>query len=198
MSRVVIVYHSGFGHTKLQAEAVHRGAASVEGIEALLMTAEEASDRLDELDSAEAIILGSPTYMGTVSAGMKQFMETAAKKWFTLAWKDKIAGSFTNSSSYSGDKFNTLLALTVNAMQHGMIYVSLGLHPASSGPESMNNIEGPGPEVINRLGSYMGPMAASFQVAPGDAPSTGDIATAEAYGERVANITQQFVRGRAA
>jgi NAD(P)H dehydrogenase (quinone) len=84
----------------------------------------------------------------------------------------------------------------INAMQQGMIYVSLGMHPAASDPGSMNRIQGPGPEVVNRIGSYLGPMAASFQVDPGDAPSTGDIATAEAYGARVATITQQLIRGR--
>jgi len=102
MVKVAIVYHSGFGHTKLQAEAVHRGAASVAGVEPWLLTTDEAAGRLDELDSAAAIIFGCPTYMGSMSAEMKKFVEVAAKKWFTLAWKDKIAGAFTNSSSFSG------------------------------------------------------------------------------------------------
>ncbi|MES9923560.1 MAG: flavodoxin family protein [Candidatus Thiodiazotropha endolucinida] len=196
MIKVAIVYHSGFGHTKLQAEAVHRGAASIDGVEAVLLTAEEAGADLDSLDDADGIIFGTPTYMGSMSAEMKRFLETAAAKWFTQSWKDKVAGAFTNSSSYSGDKLNTLVGLVINAMQHSMIYVSLGMQPAASDPDSMNHIEGPGPEVLNRIGSYMGPMAASFQVNPGDAPSTGDIATAEAYGARVATITQQLVRGR--
>ena len=196
MIKVAIVYHSGFGHTKLQAEAVHRGAAGIDGVEALLLTAQEAGEDLDRLDDADAIIFGSPTYMGSMSAEMKKFLEAAAKKWFTLAWKDKVAGAFTNSSSFSGDKMNTLVGLMINAMQHGMLFVSLGMHPAASDPDSMNRIEGPGPEVMNRVGSYIGPMAASFQVNPGDAPSTGDLATAEAYGARVATITQQLVNGR--
>ncbi|MGD8913525.1 MAG: flavodoxin family protein [Candidatus Thiodiazotropha sp.] len=196
MTKVAIIYHSGFGHTKLQAEAVHKGAASVEGVEAILLTTEEAGVDLDSLDDADGIIFGTPTYMGSMSAEMKKFLETAAAKWFTQAWKDKVAGAFTNSSSYSGDKLNTLVGLMINAMQQGMIYVSLGMHPAASDPGSMNRIQGPGPEVVNRIGSYLGPMAASFQVDPGDAPSTGDIATAEAYGARVATITQQLIRGR--
>ncbi|MEW8022459.1 MAG: flavodoxin family protein, partial [Candidatus Thiodiazotropha sp.] len=161
-----------------------------------LLTAEEAGADLDSLDDADGIIFGTPTYMGSMSAEMKRFLETAAAKWFTQSWKDKVAGAFTNSSSYSGDKLNTLVGLMINAMQQGMIYVSLGMHPAASDPDSMNRIEGPGPEVMNRIGSYSGPMAASFQVDPGDAPSSGDIATAEAYGARVATITQQLVRGR--
>ncbi len=196
MTTVAIVYHSGFGHTKLQAEAVRDGAASVAGVEALLLTTDEAGADIDQLDSADAIIFGSPTYMGSMSAEMKKFLEVSAAKWFTQAWKDKVAGAFTNSSSFSGDKLNTLVSLMITAMQQGMIFVSLGMMPAASDPDSMGRIEGPGPEVTNRIGSYIGPMAASFQVDPGDAPSTGDLATAEAYGARVATITQQLVRGR--
>ncbi len=198
MTRVAIVYHSGFGHTQLQAEAVHRGAASVDGTEAVLLTAEEATARLDELDDADAIIFGSPTYMGSMSAGMKQFLEVAAKKWFTRAWQDKVAGAFTNSSNLSGDKVNTLVGLVINAMQQGMIFVSLGQAPAASDPDSLNHERGPGPEVTNRVSGSIGPMATSFQLKPGDAPSSGDLATAEAYGARVAVITAQLVRGKQA
>src|SRR5690606_16735522 len=115
-----------------QAQAVFRGAGAVAGVEARLYTVEEATEKLDELDAAHAIIFGCPTYMGNMSAGMKAFIEVAAKKWFTLAWKDKVAGAFTNSSSYSGDKLNTLVGLMINAMQHGMIFVSLGMMPASN------------------------------------------------------------------
>ncbi len=137
MAIVAVVYRSGFGHTKLQAEAVHRGAASVKGIEAKLYTTDEATNKLDELDQADAIIFGSPTYMGNMSAEMKKFIEVAVQKWFTQSWKDKVAGAFTNSSSFSGDKLNTLIS-----------------------------VQGPGPEVQNRLGSFVGPMSASFQVPP--------------------------------
>src|SRR5258708_22453530 len=165
MTKIAVVYHSTYGHTKLQAEAVFNGAKSTPGITAQLYTAEEAAARLDELDSADAIILGCPTYMGSMSAGMKTFVEAAAKKWFTLAWKDKIAGAFTNSSSFSGDKLNTLLGLVINAMQHGMIYVGLGIMPAANRPDDFNTVTGPTPEAHNRVGSFADPMSASFQVA---------------------------------
>ena len=188
MANVAVVYHSGFGHTKIQAEAVHRGAASVKGIEAKLYTTDEATTNLDELDQADAIIFGSPTYMGSMSAEMKKFLEVAASKWFTQSWKDKVAGAFTNSSSFSGDKLNTLIGLVINAMQHGMIYVGTGLLPAASHPESMTTVHGPGPEVQNRVGSFVGPMSASFRVEPPNAPPPGDIETAESYGVRVAQI----------
>ncbi|HEY5911493.1 MAG TPA: flavodoxin family protein [Verrucomicrobiae bacterium] len=195
MINVAVIYHTTYGHTKLQAEAVLRGVQSTSA-SAKLYTAEEATKRLDEFDTADAIIFGCPTYMGNMSAGMKAFLETAARKWFTLAWKDKVAGAFTNSSSFSGDKLNTLLGLVVNAMQHGMIFVGLGMMPSANRPDEMNSSSGPGPEAHNRVGSFIGPMAASFQVAPPAAPPKGDIETAEAYGRRVAEITAAFVRGR--
>jgi NAD(P)H dehydrogenase (quinone) len=196
MPTIAIVYHSTYGHTKLMAEAVHRGAQSFPGATVRLYTAEEAVTGLDELDSADAIIFGCPTYMGNMSAGMKTFIEAAAKKWFTLAWKDKIAGAFTNSSSFSGDKVNTLVGLVINAMQHGMIYVSLGINPAANRQAEMNTVAGPGPEAHNRLGSFIGPMSASFQVNPPGAPCQGDLETAEIYGLRIATIAAQFLKGR--
>lgn len=198
MTQIAVIYHSTYGHTKLQAEAVLRGAQSVESVTASLYTAEQATAQMNELDGFDAMIFGCPTYMGSMSAGMKAFVEAAAKKWFTLAWKDKIAGAFTNSSSFSGDKLNTLHGLVTNAMQHGMIFVGLAMMPSANRPQDMNAVSGPGPEAHNRVGSSIGPMAASFQIKPPDAPPKGDIETAEMYGRRVAEITQQFVRGKKA
>jgi len=129
---------------------------------------------------------------------MKRFLEDAVKKWFSQSWIDKIAGAFTNSSSFPGDKLNTLFGLVVNVMQHGMIFVGTGMFPSANDPDAMQNSEGPGPDAHNRVGSFIGPMAASFQVDPPSSPAKGDIETAEAYGRRVAKITLQFVRGRQA
>ena len=192
MTKIFTIYHSQYGHTKLQAEAVHRGAAGVANVAATLMTTEEAAAQIDELDSADAILFGAPTYMGSMSAGMKTFLEVAAKKWFTLAWKDKVAGAFTNSSSFSGDKLNTLVGLMINAMQHGMIYVGTGLMPAANEPEGMKTNAGPSENAHNRVGSFSGAMSTSFQVNPPDAPGRGDIETAELYGKRVAEITARL------
>lgn len=196
MTKVFTIYHSKYGHTKLQAEAVHRGAASVDGVEATLLTTAEAAEKLDVLDAADAILFGSPTYMGNMSADMKQFLEVASKKWFTLAWKDKVAGAFTNSSSFSGDKLNTLVGLMINAMQHGMIYVGTGMMPAANEPEGRKSAEGPSSKAHNRVGSFSGAMAASFEVDPPATPPQGDIETAEMYGVRVATVAKQLRGGK--
>jgi len=196
MTTIAVVYHSLYGHTKLQAEAVLRGAQSAPDTTATLYTAEEASAKLDELDSADAIIFGCPTYMGNISAGMKAFIEVAAKKWFTQSWTNKIAGAFTNSSSFSGDKLNTLQGLITNALQHSMTYVGVAMLPSANRHDDMKTLVGPTAEAHNRVGSSSGAMASSFQVAAGEAPGKGDIETAEIYGRRIADITAQFVRGR--
>ena len=107
MTKIAVVYHSGYGHTAAQANAVARGAKKVAGAEVLLLTSEEAL-KLELLADADAIIFGSPTYMGSASAQFKTFMDASSKVWFTQDWKDKVAAGFTTSGSQSGDKLSTL------------------------------------------------------------------------------------------
>ncbi len=179
-AKIAVVYHSGFGHTKVQAEAVARGAAAVPGAEAILIPVEEAEARAAEFDAADAIVFGAPTYMGSVSAPFKAFMDWSSKVWFTQGWKDKLAAGFTNSASQSGDKLNSLIQLAVFAAQHGMVWVSVGLMPG-------NNSSKGSPEDLNRIGSYLGAMAQSnADEGPDKGPSRSDLATAEHLGRRVA------------
>ena len=70
------------------AQAVERDAGDVAG-------AEEAEDHWSELDAADAIIFGAPTLMGSVSAGMKRFMETVVERYFQQRWNGKLAAGFT-------------------------------------------------------------------------------------------------------
>src|ERR1041385_3592760 len=123
MSKVAIVYHSGFGHTGALAEAVAQGAESVPGVKASLIPVGDAEAREAELDAADAIVFGSPTYMGGVSADFAKFKDWTAKRWMTRAWQDKLAAGFTVSASWGGDKQNTLNQLLTLAAQHGMVWV---------------------------------------------------------------------------
>lgn len=193
MTQVAIVYHSGYGHTKLQAEAVRNGAASVDGVEVRLLTVEEATDQLESLSEADAIVLGAPTYMGSASGPMKIFMDASSKAWAKQAWKDKIAGGFTNSGSLSGDKLVTLQQFSGLAAQHGMIWVSNGTTNQLMDP----NFEGAFEEAVNRVGGYLGPMAQSKNAAPDETnPPSGDIETARLYGVRIANAAKRWGKGK--
>lgn len=179
-AKIAVVYHSGYGHTKVQAEAVARGAAAVAGAEAVLVPVEQAEARAEELNTADAIVFGAPTYMGSLSAQFKAFMDWSSKIWAADGWKDKLAAGFTNSASQSGDKLNSLVQLAVFAAQHGMIWVSVGL-------KAGNNSSQGSPDDLNRLGSFLGAMAQSnADEGPDKGPSRSDLATAEHLGRRVA------------
>lgn len=191
-SRIAIVYHSGYGHTARQAEAVMVGVSQVDGAVAQLLSVEEAQVRWSDLAEADAMIFGAPTYAGSASAAFKAFMDASSHAVMTngFGWKDKIAAGFTNSGSRSGDKLATLIQLALFAAQHGMHWVNLGLPPAnhsSTGSE----------EELNRLGFWLGAGAQSnTDQGPDLVPPESDLATARHLGRRVAEVTLQFARGR--
>ncbi len=187
MPKIVVVYHSGHGHTERAALAVARGAGKVPGAVVVVKKAVEVGKDFAEFADADAIIFGSPTYMGGYSAEFKRFIDDASGLWYQRAWKDKIGAGFTNSGGLSGDKLNTLQSLCTNAMQHGMIWV---------GQAEM--VGGTTPADVNRLSSFTGAMTQSDQGSREEAPPPGDITTCELFGERVARITAQFVAGRVA
>ena len=191
MAKLAVVYHSGYGHTAVIARAVAKGAESVSGTDVSLIPMEEVEGNWQALDEADAIIFGAPTYMGSVSAKFKTFLEAASGRWAVQQWKDKLAAGFTNGGSYSGDKLNTLLQLFTNAMQHSMIWVSQGVMPAQG-----EGLEGPKSEQVNRMGSFMGLMAQSNNAAAEVVPPSGDIKTGELFGERVARLAMQWVASR--
>jgi NAD(P)H dehydrogenase (quinone) len=188
MSKIIIVYHSGYGHTAKQAEAVARGAKSVAGAEVSLLKVADVNDQSwVDLAAADAIVFGAPTYMGGAAADFKKFADASSKPWFSQEWKDKIAGGFTNSASLNGDKENTLQYFLTLAMQHSMIWVGTGLLPANSSKSQRND--------LNRMGSSIGPMAQSDSDAgPDVAPPKGDLDTAEFYGKRIAEAAARWAR----
>ena len=190
--RVAIAYHSGSGHTARQAQAVARGAGSVqETTVGMYNVARLTEDQWTALDDADAIIFGAPTYMGSPSAVFKAFAEGTASRWAAnLRWKDKVAAGFTNSQNMNGDKLNTLVSFAILAAQHGMHWVNLGLYPGWNTSTSSA-------DDLNRIGSFLGAMAQSDgDAGPDLAPPPSDLETAAELGRRVANVTHQVVEGR--
>ena len=182
MSAIVIVYHSGYGHTRKVAEAV----AQASGGHLIAIDAEGnvPAGAWDELQKARTIVFGSPTYMGCVSWQFKKFADASSKAWFTQNWKDKIAAGFTNSATMNGDKFSTLHYMMTLAMQHSMLWVGTGMMPSNSKAATRND--------INYVGSFGGLMTQSPSDASPDEMFPGDIETARAFGKRIADITARF------
>lgn len=145
MSRVAVVYFSGYGHTAKQAEAVHRGATSVEGVDVNMLRIDEqgnlAEGSIESLADYDAVIYGSPTYMGGPAWQFKKFADATSKLWFSEKLKGKIAAGFTNSASTNGDKYSTIQYMFTLSQQHSQIWVGLGQLPAnkkSNTNEDMN------------------------------------------------------------
>ena len=182
MSQVSIVYFSGYGHTKVVAEKV------AEGANAQLIAIDQEGNIPDaaweQLAASDAIIFGTPTYMGTPSWQFKKFADATSKVWFTQGWKDKVFGGFTNSASFNGDKQVTLITLQTLASQHGGIWVSLGLLPSNSKSATRQD--------LNNLGGSVGLLVQSPSDASVDEIPQGDLDTAVSYGQRVAEIAAKL------
>jgi len=182
MKKIVIVYHSGYGHTKKVAEAVAEGSGGA-------LLAIDAEGNLPEggwemLAAADAIVFGSPTYMGSVSWQFKKFADASSKPWYGQAWKNKLAAGFTNSASMNGDKHSTLHYLMTLAMQQSMFWVGTGMMPSNAKAATRND--------INYVGSFGGLMTQSPSDASPDELFPGDIATAKKFGERIAEAAAKF------
>jgi multimeric flavodoxin WrbA len=183
MTTIAIVYHSGYGHTAKIAEAVAEGAGSAATLVAIDAEGNLTDEQWATLNAAKTIVFGSPTYMGSVSWQFKKFADATSKPWFGQAWKDKLFAGFTNSASMNGDKHSTLHYFMTLAMQHSGLWVGTGMMPSNSKSATRND--------INYVASSAGLMTTTPSDAGVDEMVPGDIATAKAFGERVAQATQR-------
>jgi multimeric flavodoxin WrbA len=183
---IVIVYHSGYGHTAKVAEGVAEGSGG-------FLLAIDAEGNLPTLDgvsgwdriaAARTVIFGSPTYMGSVSWQFKKFADASSKPWFTQVWKDKLAAGFTNSSALNGDKLSTLHYLFTLSQQHSMIWVSAGMLPSNASAIPVTT--------STTWAATRGLLTATPSDASTHEMVPGDLATAHQFGKRVKDVTARF------
>jgi NAD(P)H dehydrogenase (quinone) len=174
MTNIAIIYFSGTGNTHLMAEAIASGVQKTPdaAVQLLRITGEQITNgrwkdeaMVATLTNADAIIFGSPTYMGGVAAQFKAFVDGVSSVWAQQLWKNKIAGGFTHSGGLSGDKQGTLIYLTINAAQHSMIWVGAGV---------------------------MGQATPDFSGTKKIELDAGDRLSCELYGQRIAEATQRW------
>jgi NAD(P)H dehydrogenase (quinone) len=173
--KIVIVYHSGYGHTQRVAEEVSAGSGGT-----LLRIDAEGNlpeGGWEQLEAADAIVFGSPTYMGSVSWQFKKFADASSKPWYGQKWKNKLAAAFTNSASLNGDKLSTLHYLFTLSQQHSMLWVGTGMMPANSSKATRDD--------INYVASFGGLMTVSPSDLDASGIPAGDLATARKFGERI-------------
>jgi NAD(P)H dehydrogenase (quinone) len=197
--KILIVYYSLYGHTFKLACAAEEGAGSVPGAETLLRRVEEfdvvvkktANDphisklretqskipvcTLDDLRAADAVIFGSPTRYGNMTAQMKQLIDSTGSLWLKGEMEGKPAGVFTSTASTHGGQETTLITMMIPLLHLGMILVGV---PYSV--EGMIHSEARG-------GTPYGPS--TIAGAEGELqPHEGDLAIARALGKRVAEV----------
>jgi NAD(P)H dehydrogenase (quinone) len=182
MSKIVIVYHSGYGHTRKVAEAVAEGSGGA-------LLAIDAEGNLpdggwDRLAAADAIVFGSPTYMGGPSWQFKKFADASSKPWYAKVWRNKLAAGFTNSATLNGDKFSTITYFFTLSQQHGMFWVGMGMHAANARASTRDD--------LNNVGGYAGLLTASPSDASVDEMVPGDLKTARAFGERIRDASRKL------
>ncbi|MFH5181218.1 NAD(P)H-dependent oxidoreductase [Paenibacillus sp. TAB 01] len=178
--KIYIVYDSENGHTEALARSIYEGADSHKFAEVTLRHVDEA--RPEHLAEADAIIWGCPGHFGTISAGLKNFIDRLGYLWAHGKLINKIGAVFCTTATVHGGLEATMISLITPMLHQGMIIVGL-----------------PGNLPENALyGSYYGlgvtcPVEASPDDPP-NLPSENDLALGRALGHRVAQVTQAMVK----
>ena len=143
-----------------------------------------------DLGEADAIIFGTPTYIGGPAAKFKEFIENSpAISWLQRLWLNKISGGFTVSAGRSGDKQSCLQQLATYAAQMGMLGASSDYWRNYSSQGSEDD--------LNRMAGYLGVMAqANIDQDLCDVPPSSDLQTAEMHGHHIASVARQYRLGR--
>ncbi|PID58438.1 MAG: flavodoxin [Gammaproteobacteria bacterium] len=178
-----IVYFSNTGYTAQLAQAISQGAqqATTTNIVEYQIGADDMvggrfsnNQLFEQLSDCDAIAFGSPTYMGSVSAPMKAFMDSSSPVWERQLWADKLAIGFTSGAGLNGEQTCTLQTLFAFACQHGMLWLSVDKH---------NLCE----DKLNRMGCQIGIAACTI-----DGMHANDLKTAAYLGKRLAIFAQKL------
>lgn len=197
MPRLLVLYYSSYGHVETLAQAIAEGASTVTGTKVVVKrvpetmpdeVARKAGVKLDqaaevaspkELDQYDAILFGTPTRFGNMSAQMRNFLDQTGSLWVQGALVGKVGSVFTSTGTGGGNE-STIISFVTTLMHHGMIYVGL---PYSC-PELADISEVKG-------GSPWG--AATIAGADGSrSPSEKELAQARYQGRHVAEITRRL------
>lgn len=193
MPKVLVLYYSSYGHIETMAEAIAEGArstgASVD-IKRVPETVPEevarnAHFKLDQqapvasvgdLERYDAIIVGTGTRFGRISAQMAAFLDQAGSLWARGALNGKIGGAFTSTGSQHGGQESTLFSIITNLLHFGMTIV--GLDYGYAGQMNDKEIVGGAPYGASTIAGADG----------GRQPSDIDLAGARYQGRRVAQV----------
>ena len=143
MTKVLVLYHSAYGHVETMAEAIAEGAREVQGVQVDIRRVPElvsdevaraahykteqvaAVAKVDELEGYDAIILGCGTRYGRISSQLANFLDQTGGLWAKGAFNGKVGSAFASTASQHGGQETTLMSLITNLMHLGMVIVGL-------------------------------------------------------------------------
>lgn len=199
MAKVLVVYYSSYGHTEQMAEAEAEGARAA-GAEAVVKRVAETLPAeitkkmgmkteqkapiatIDELPGYDAIIFGSPTRFGNMTAQMKTFLDAAGQLWLKGSLVGKVGSVFTSSATQHGGQESTILTFHPVLLHLGMVIV--GLPYAFQGQMGVTEVMGNSPYGASTIANSDGSRQ----------PSKIELDGARYQGKHVAQIAMKLAR----
>ena len=117
MPKVLILYYSKSGNTREMAELVVEGAMREKNIQVKVKSVEKA--QIEDLLDADGVVIGSPTYYGSMAAEIKKFIDDSVELHGEL--EGKIGGAFASSGGIGGGNETTILDILKALLIHGMV-----------------------------------------------------------------------------
>jgi NAD(P)H dehydrogenase (quinone) len=198
MTKVLVLYYSMYGHIETMANAVAAGAGEVDGVDVTVKrvpelmpreVAEKAGAKLDqaaseadpkELADYDAIIVGTPTRFGNMTAQMRNFWDQTGGLWASGALVGKVGSVFTSSASQHGGQESTILATHITLLHHGLVIV--GLPYSCQAQLGLDEIKGGSPYGASTLADGDGSRQ----------PSEQELGMARFQGRHVAEIAKKL------
>jgi NAD(P)H dehydrogenase (quinone) len=199
MTKVLVLYYSSYGHVETMANAVAEGAraggaqASVKRVPELVPdeVARKAGIRLDqpapiatvdELPDYDAIVFGTPTRFGNMTAQMRSFLDQTGGLWMRGALVGKVGSVFTSSATQHGGQESTILTFIPTLLHHGMVVV--GLPYAFQGQMGVEEVKGGSPYGASTIAGGDGSRQ----------PSAVELEGARFQGRHVAQVAAKLAR----
>jgi NAD(P)H dehydrogenase (quinone) len=200
--KVLVVYYSMYGHIHRMAEAVAEGVKTIKGAEAVLrrvpetlpgevlakMGAIDAQKKfehvpiatLEDLESADAVIFGTPTRFGNMCGQMRQFLDATGGLWAKGALVGKVGSVFVSSATQHGGQESTILSFHITLLHQGFVVV--GLPYSFQGQMRNDEVTGGSPYGASTIAGTQGERT----------PSENELQAARFQGAHVATIASKL------
>ena len=199
MARVLVLYYSSYGHIERMAQALAEGAREADAQADIRRVPELVPDeiarqagykldqeapiaRVEELPDYDAIVVGTGTRYGRMTAQMANFWDQTGGLWARGALVGKVGSAFSSTATQHGGQETTLFSITTNLLHHGLVIV--GLPYSFQGQMRMDEITGGSPYGITTLTGGDGSRQ----------PSENELEGARFQGRFVAQIAAKLAR----